>query len=147
MRDYVKAELRQELLRAYGGCCAACGRNDIALELDHIVPRAKGGLDIADNISLLCYKCNMRKWYFSVDDMEERITEQLVALTQSDLYKDLLVFQYMLTHTPQPLELTAEFRISLAKTIDSVANTLKDVIGADDVLAGYLGREACDAKA
>ena len=44
--------------------CANCkklfaSRRDI--QIDHIVPRAKGGLTIEDNLQVLCRKCNARK--------------------------------------------------------------------------------------
>ena len=35
--------------------------DDIAFSLDHIIPRANGGIDHIDNIQLLCIRCNSFK--------------------------------------------------------------------------------------
>jgi hypothetical protein len=43
-----------------GGRCRRCGSTE-DLEFDHIVPRAKGGSDSANNLELLCLSCNRRK--------------------------------------------------------------------------------------
>ena len=61
--------IKQVLYRRQEGQCAGpCGEDgrgrllDMDLfEIDHIVPRAKGGPDIDDNLQLLCPTCNRRK--------------------------------------------------------------------------------------
>ena len=40
--------------------CGACGRG-VRLEVDHRIPRAKGGSDALDNLQTLCYDCNRGK--------------------------------------------------------------------------------------
>lgn len=40
--------------------CKRCGRTD-ALQLDHIVPHSKGGESTAENLQLLCGRCNRSK--------------------------------------------------------------------------------------
>lgn len=54
---------KYRLFRQQGGHCAGYAkafelRN---LELDHIVPRSKGGTDQSENLQLLCNDCNRRK--------------------------------------------------------------------------------------
>lgn len=52
------------VFRRDGYRCTICGRNaqdGISLELDHIVPRAKGGSDDACNLQTLCWECNRGK--------------------------------------------------------------------------------------
>ncbi|HEY8278906.1 MAG TPA: HNH endonuclease signature motif containing protein, partial [Bdellovibrionota bacterium] len=39
--------------------CTNCG-STYALEVDHILPKAKGGSDDATNLRLLCRSCNQR---------------------------------------------------------------------------------------
>jgi 5-methylcytosine-specific restriction endonuclease McrA len=41
--------------------CAACGRGDIKLEVDHILAITKGGTNDPANIQLLCGSCNKSK--------------------------------------------------------------------------------------
>jgi 5-methylcytosine-specific restriction endonuclease McrA len=40
-----------------GGCCVYCGASD-KLELDHLVPRSKGGQDSVENLVQACRTCN-----------------------------------------------------------------------------------------
>lgn len=51
----------RELLKSSGHRCAYCGRGDVALTEDHIVPLARGGSDSIDNIAPACGSCNSRK--------------------------------------------------------------------------------------
>lgn len=44
--------------------CAGCGEvfpTRLFLQVDHIVPMAKGGLSVSDNLQVLCRTCNQRK--------------------------------------------------------------------------------------
>lgn len=57
----------------YGKRCCYCGA-DGRLSLDHLLPRARGGLDSADNLVWACRSCNSSKgardvldWYRSRD--------------------------------------------------------------------------------
>lgn len=52
--------------RLYGeqeGCCAGCGTHFPfrVMEVDHILPRSRGGTDHSDNLQLLCSGCNRSK--------------------------------------------------------------------------------------
>lgn len=61
--DYVPGSLRYDVIRRAKGRCEACGASveDRALEVDHIVPRNKGGLNDPSNLQALCYVCNAQK--------------------------------------------------------------------------------------
>lgn len=41
--------------------CRKCGRRTNDLEVDHIIPVAKGGKSTFDNLQTLCHRCNVRK--------------------------------------------------------------------------------------
>ena len=41
--------------------CRKCGRKTNDLEVDHIIPIAKGGKSTFDNLQTLCHRCNVRK--------------------------------------------------------------------------------------
>lgn len=41
--------------------CCKCGRRTDDLEIDHIIPIAKGGKSTCDNLQTLCHKCNYNK--------------------------------------------------------------------------------------
>jgi 5-methylcytosine-specific restriction endonuclease McrA len=52
---------RKNILRRDGHRCQFCGRADIALTLDHVVPGSRGGDDSWENLVCACVKCNNRK--------------------------------------------------------------------------------------
>jgi 5-methylcytosine-specific restriction endonuclease McrA len=54
-------ELREYLLEKWGRKCAYCGAKESPLEVEHIVPRSRGGSDRASNLTLVCVPCNQRK--------------------------------------------------------------------------------------
>jgi ATP adenylyltransferase len=61
--EYISGTLKYEVLKAAGFHCELCGISaDIkALEVDHIIPRSKGGTDDLFNLQALCYSCNAMK--------------------------------------------------------------------------------------
>ena len=60
---YVPGSLRYEILKRAQFHCELCGipADEKALEVDHIVPRNKGGSDDITNLQALCYTCNAQK--------------------------------------------------------------------------------------
>jgi ATP adenylyltransferase len=70
---YVSGTLRYEVLKRARFRCELCGVSaDVrALEVDHIVPRNKGGTDDPDNLQALCYSCNSMKRDRDATDFRE----------------------------------------------------------------------------
>jgi diadenosine tetraphosphate (Ap4A) HIT family hydrolase/5-methylcytosine-specific restriction endonuclease McrA len=60
---YISGTIRYEVLRNAKYRCELCGvpADERALEVDHIVPRNKGGKDEISNFQALCYSCNAMK--------------------------------------------------------------------------------------
>jgi 5-methylcytosine-specific restriction endonuclease McrA len=54
-------EVREYLLEKFGRKCAYCGAKDVPLEVEHIVPRSRGGSDRVSNLAISCRSCNLRK--------------------------------------------------------------------------------------
>ncbi len=54
-------ELRAYLLEKFGHQCAYCHVRDVPFELDHQVPRSRGGSNRASNLVLSCHNCNVAK--------------------------------------------------------------------------------------
>jgi hypothetical protein len=54
---------RFEVLKKCDFSCAYCGRKspEVELELEHIIPKSKGGLDNIDNLNVSCRECNRGK--------------------------------------------------------------------------------------
>lgn len=62
-RNPVPGSIRYEVLKRAKSRCELCGisMEEKALEVDHIVPKNKGGKDSIDNYQALCYSCNANK--------------------------------------------------------------------------------------
>ena len=60
---YIPGSVRYEVLKRAKFRCELCGisADDKALEVDHIIPRNKGGSDDPSNFQSLCYSCNAMK--------------------------------------------------------------------------------------
>jgi ATP adenylyltransferase len=60
---YISGTLRYEVLKHAKYRCELCGisAEEKALEVDHIIPRSKGGVDELANLQALCYSCNAMK--------------------------------------------------------------------------------------
>ena len=54
-------EVREYLLEKWGRKCAYCGKKDIPLEVEHIVPKSRGGSNRVSNLTLACTLCNQKK--------------------------------------------------------------------------------------
>ena len=52
---------RKNILRRDGHRCQYCGRGDLPLTLDHVVPLSRGGDDSWENLSAACVHCNNKK--------------------------------------------------------------------------------------
>ncbi|MCR9219115.1 MAG: HIT domain-containing protein [Alphaproteobacteria bacterium] len=60
---YVPGSVRYEVLKRAHFRCELCGisADERALEVDHITPRNRGGIDDLINLQALCYRCNANK--------------------------------------------------------------------------------------
>ena len=54
-------EVREYLLEKFQRTCAYCNSRNVPLQVEHIVPRSRGGVDSVGNLTLACTQCNQKK--------------------------------------------------------------------------------------
>jgi len=54
-------EVREYLLEKFQRKCVYCGKTDIPLEIEHVIPSSKGGSDRVSNLTIACHECNQKK--------------------------------------------------------------------------------------
>ncbi len=54
-------EVREYLLEKWKRKCFYCEATEVPLQIDHIMPRSKGGTDRVSNLTLACAACNQKK--------------------------------------------------------------------------------------
>jgi 5-methylcytosine-specific restriction endonuclease McrA len=54
-------EVREYLLEKWHRRCAYCGATGVPLQVEHIVPRVRGGSDRVSNLTIACEPCNQAK--------------------------------------------------------------------------------------
>lgn len=63
-RKLATRELREQIMKRDYYTCQLCGKympDEVGLQIDHIIPVAKGGKTVASNLRVLCSKCNGSK--------------------------------------------------------------------------------------
>jgi ATP adenylyltransferase len=75
--DPVPDSLQYQALKASGGRCALCGatKDERPLDVDHIIPRSRGGKNELSNLQVLCSKCNRSKG--NKDATDFRVQQEL----------------------------------------------------------------------
>ena len=66
-------EIREYLLELTGRKCAYCGNNRTRLQVEHITPKAQGGSDRPDNLTMACHACNEKKGKLYGKELEEKL--------------------------------------------------------------------------
>lgn len=75
---------RRRVMLAHNPHCTYCGRkldaNGKGSNIDHVLPRSRGGEDWPANLVLSCIECNRMKDNFTLPELLENIEEQLHIL-------------------------------------------------------------------
>jgi 5-methylcytosine-specific restriction endonuclease McrA len=70
-------EVKEYLLEKWGRKCVYCGKENVPLEIEHIVPKSKGGSDRISNLTLACHECNQKKGNQSIEEFLDNNPEKL----------------------------------------------------------------------
>eukprot|EP01026_Neomeris_dumetosa_P027347 TRINITY_DN2223_c0_g1_i11.p2 TRINITY_DN2223_c0_g1~~TRINITY_DN2223_c0_g1_i11.p2 ORF type:complete len:232 (+),score=4.02 TRINITY_DN2223_c0_g1_i11:567-1262(+) len=77
-------QTRQYLLAKWKHQCAYCHAQGVPLQVEHVVPKAKGGSNRISNLVIACEKCNQKKGIQRVEDFLAHKPDRLKAI-QSQL--------------------------------------------------------------
>ena len=81
-------EIREYLLNKWNRKCAYCGAENLALQVEHIHPKAKGGSNRISNLCLACEKCNLKKGTQDIKDFLSKkpdLLKQIMAQVKRPL--------------------------------------------------------------
>ncbi|MCL2029306.1 MAG: HNH endonuclease, partial [Deltaproteobacteria bacterium] len=86
-KNVVKAGMRWQVMERDDFKCVACGapggKDGAILEVDHIIPRSKGGKDTMDNYQTLCQRCNIGKSNKSQINLRENDLEMQPTISKA----------------------------------------------------------------
>jgi DNA modification methylase len=84
----ITKKVKERLFEDQNSCCNGCGLefNILNLEIDHIIPKAKGGGDYYENYQLLCANCNRTKGDRPMEYLRTKIE------TRKKMIKNKIIF-------------------------------------------------------
>ncbi|MGK7937861.1 MAG: RNA-guided endonuclease IscB [Xenococcaceae cyanobacterium] len=78
--DLLGYEIKQYLLEKWGRKCTYCSKENVPLQVEHIVPLAKKGSNRISNLCLACAKCNQKKGTQSIEQFLAKKPSLLKAI-------------------------------------------------------------------
>jgi len=98
--EYQRGELqgynvKEYLLEKFGHKCVYCGKTNIPLEVEHIVPKSRGGSDRVSNLTIACRECNLKKGNqtaeeFGFPDIQKQAKESLRSTAFMNIIRNRL---------------------------------------------------------
>jgi len=61
-------EVREYVLEKFNRRCAYCKSENVPLQIEHIVPRSRGGSNRVSNLTLACKPCNLKKGTLTAEE-------------------------------------------------------------------------------
>jgi len=139
--DPVPDSLRFQVLKESGGRCALCGitKKDSPLDVDHIIPRARGGSNDKANLQVLCSKCNRTKKDKDTTDFRKPLPADKVegCLFCFDEVKDRLITEngsVVAIHDKYPVTTGHTLILPKRHTPDYFSMTAKERQHADELM-------------
>jgi len=137
----ISKKLRFEIFKRDNFQCKYCGKKvpDVVLELDHIIPRSKNGLDDIANLITSCFDCNRGKSDRKIEDRfcREDIDYNLEIEKMKDKQAQLKEYYKWLKKTKLSVLENPEIRIINERISDLLGWTLTEV-GASSILNSFL---------
>jgi len=58
------------LLEKFGRKCVYCNKTNVPLEIEHVIPKSKGGTDKVSNLTISCREYNLKEGNQTVEEFE-----------------------------------------------------------------------------
>ena len=88
--------IRNYLLEKHGRKCFYCGKTVSDFEVEHMIPKIRGGSDRIDNLTLSCHDCNQKKDTLTAEEFIKQTSPAKKAATKlKQLPNEKHLFKYM----------------------------------------------------
>lgn len=88
--------IRNYLLEKHNRKCFYCGKTVSDFEVEHMIPKARGGSNRIDNLTLSCHDCNQKKDTLTAEEfIRQTLSAKKAATKLKQLPKEKRLFKYM----------------------------------------------------
>ena len=88
--------IRNYLLEKHGRKCFYCGKTVSDFEVEHMIPKIRGGSDRIDNLTLSCHDCNQKKDTLTAEEfIKQTLPAKKAATKLKQLPNEKHLFKYM----------------------------------------------------
>ena len=89
-------EVREYLLEKWNRKCAYCNKKNIPLQVEHIIPKSRGGINRVSNLTMSCEPCNKKKdsltaEEFGFPNIQAKTSKTLRALPFMNIVRSRIV--------------------------------------------------------
>ena len=116
--DLKDTKLRDFIFQKYNYKCVYCGKK--GEEIEHIVPKSKGGTNSIENLTLSCRKCNIAKGNLTLEAFGKKIGKDLSHIKPKKTPKHASIIQSARTYTIK--ELSRNFDVIVGEGWETYAN-------------------------
>ena len=114
-------EVREYLLEKFGRKCVYCKKKDVPLEVEHIIPKSKGGRGRVSNLAISCRGCNQKKdkqtaEEFGFPEIQEQARQSLKSTAFMNVVRKILAKQVNAEETFGYITKYKRIRTGLDKT-------------------------------
>ena len=88
--------IRNYLLEKHNRKCFYCGKSVSKFEIEHMLPKSRGGSNRIDNLTLSCHECNQKKDTMTAEEfIKQTLPAKKAAAKLKQLPNEKRLFEYM----------------------------------------------------
>ena len=123
-----KYEVKEYLLEKYKYSCVYCGKKNVYLEKEHVVPRSRGGSNRISNLVLSCRKCNEQKDNATIDEFlkDNKILLRKIKGQLKNSLRDVAAVNISRNHIIERMKI---FKIPIKTSTGALTKFNRDIQG------------------